>query len=224
MNTHAEISCFCCSYKGTNNSHCDASFEFPLKGCRQNANLAGAKKFKFGKVPSNKCGKKSCNDNEECEGDNIKLRAALGDFTVTAVRDNIHVDWNTISEKDNNAMNIYCAQMEDGKFKDITKFNKKPMATKAFIPFTGASYSSNDYAWKDNKLASGVYYCVLEDINVDGMCTTHCDHISAAVVGKGKEQLNINLEDAKKLCKEHHDTLKKFKHSGLCIEELLNTN
>ncbi len=65
----------------------------------------------------------------------------------------------------------------------------------------------------------GVYYCALEDIDSFGECTTHCEQMKAVTVGNVKPK--VDLDDAKKLCRDSFKELKDAGQNGVCVEELL---
>lgn len=119
-----------------------------------------------------------------------------------------------ITERDNATMNIWCARVEGNELQDITRLNKKEIPTK-----TGGSTNElvtylKSYPLKGSGLEYGSnYFCALEDISDFGICTIHCDSITAI------NSLNkTDLQAAQSACEALVATqLKKFGKTGSCL-------
>jgi len=152
-----------------------------------------------------------CYETGSCIKDGVELLATLASFSVTPVGNKLQVAWETLTEVDNQAMNVYCGQMTAGQFDNIIQLNKKPITSKASLPFSGSPYTVTSVP-----LAPGVYYCVLEDIDTSGQCHTHCQDLAVATTGQPEQPLD--LAAAQKLCQSNVDTQRQqFGNTGSCI-------
>jgi hypothetical protein len=126
--------------------------------------------------------------------------------------DKVSLLWE-INEENNAGMNIWTAQIENGEFKGITQLNSELISTQ-----TGGSSGTLTTYSKEYDMPSGVHYFMLEDINYDGVCTSHCDDIDAVAIGDGNPA-DIDVETAKMLCKQYTATqLATFGKTGSCIK------
>ncbi|MDY6992957.1 MAG: hypothetical protein SVR94_10205 [Pseudomonadota bacterium] len=155
-----------------------------------------------------------CYETGYCIKDGVELLATLARFSVTSVGNRLQVAWETLSEVDNQAMNVYCGQMTAGQFDNIIQLNKRPIASKARLPFSGSQYTATS-----EPLAPGVYYCALEDIDTTGQCNTHCQHLAAATIGQPEQPLD--LAAAQKLCQSNIDAQRQqLGNTGSCIHSI----
>ena len=138
-----------------------------------------------------------------CNGNFISLIS----FHVTPFKDTIQASWITGYEANNDGMNVWCSQMEKKEFKKPIKLNTNVVPTMAIPPF-GTNYSVNG----NEKLETGVHYCVLEDIDRFS-CTLHCDQISAVSIGNTQEE--INLDAAMEFCNSYANV-----SNGVCLDDL----
>ena len=114
-------------------------------------------------------------------------------------------------------MNIWCGQLNDNHqyFEKIAKLNNELIPTQSQSVYSSTSYSKENFIDKA-VLPPGENFCVVEDINEAGKCTTHCDDIVKVNSNLG----DSNLEVAKKLCKDHE--YGPSGKMGVCIEKLLS--
>jgi len=150
-----------------------------------------------------------------------ELSVKLLEFKINIVDDELDLVLETGNEKNNLGMNIWCAQLTQGSdskyFGKISKLNDELISTKAQSTYSNTSYSRKNFA-KAEVLPPGEHFCVIEDIDERGKCTTHCDNL--VKVNLNNEFESSNLETAKRLCKEHEDSL--LGKNGICIEELIS--
>ena len=158
----------------------------------------------------------SCSDKGRClnkDGDELLIQ--LVSFTAARTSNGILLEWETKTEKESSGANLYCAKIKGNEFDEIVKINSSaPIPTKALIPFAGNTYS---YSSSQN-LDSGVYYCVLEEVNDYGKCSVHCDFVDAVTIGSNDNEQNVDLPKATKLCNQYNEVLK-----NSCIEDVLVT-
>jgi hypothetical protein len=142
-----------------------------------------------------------------------KLPVKLQDFAAELETNQIHFNWKTATEVDNLGVNIWCAQIEGNDFKDPIKLNPKLIPTQGNST-NGTTYSKT-YSVETTGLKAGVHYCALEDVDSDGQCALHCDHIDTVAIGDGRSA----SADAQAtiLCNKH-------KREGKCLEQLLAPN
>jgi len=96
----------------------------------------------------------------------------LASFTATAGAGSITLAWETGTEIDNAGFNLYRAAAADGP---NTKVNAALIAAEG-DPVSGASYS-----YLDQRLQPGTYFYKLEDVDLNGVVTTH-GPVSATVL------------------------------------------
>ena len=176
-----------------------------------------------GECPAGTFSEHACCDDGKCrktcnnDGDFISLIS----FHVVLVENTTQVNWVTGYEENNDGMNLWCAQMQDDQFREITQLNSQLIPSKAILPNYGASYSSTDYPYINTNLKSGVQHCTLEDIDASGQCTLHCDQIDTVIIGESNNlsdtELNQLQAKAIALCHEH-------KQDGVCLDQLLAPN
>jgi hypothetical protein len=145
------------------------------------------------------------------------LAVELLNFGVNTVNDSINLTLETGYEQDNLGMNIWCGQLNDNHqyFEKIAKLNNELIPTQSQSVYSSTSYSKENFIDKA-VLPPGENFCVVEDINEAGKCTTHCDDIVKVNSNLG----DSNLEVAKKLCKDHE--YGPSGKMGVCIEKLLS--
>ena len=145
------------------------------------------------------------------------LAVELLDFGVNTVNDSVNLTLETGYEQDNLGMNIWCGQLNDNHqyFEKIAKLNNELIPTQSQSVYSSTSYSKENFIDKA-VLPPGENFCVVEDINEAGKCTTHCDDIVKVNSNLG----DSNLEVAKKLCKDHE--YGPSGKMGVCIEKLLS--
>lgn len=158
----------------------------------------------------------SCSNKGKClDGDGEELLIQLASFTATRTLNGILLEWETKTEKESSGANLYCAKIKGNEFDEIVKINSSaPIPTKALIPFAGNTYS---YSSSQN-FDSGVYYCVLEEVNDYGKCSVHCDFVDVVAIGSNDNEQNVDLPKATKLCNQYNEVLK-----NSCIEDVLVT-
>jgi len=88
----------------------------------------------------------------------------LASFTATAGVGAVNLAWETGTEVDNAGFNLYRAAAADGPY---TKVNTALIAAEG-DPVSGASYT-----YLDQRLLPGTYYYKLEDVDLNGVVTTH---------------------------------------------------
>ncbi len=89
----------------------------------------------------------------------------LADFTAASKSDGILLEWLTESEIDNAGFNIYRAETKDGKYIKIND---------SLIPAEGSTTEGAYYEFIDETVKNRrTYYYKLEDIDFNGMATTH---------------------------------------------------
>jgi len=139
------------------------------------------------------------------------LQVDLTSFNIaTDGNEKVTATWE-ITEANNAGTNIWTAQLENGEFKEVTKLNHELISTKV----DGSSRTPTTYS-REYYLPNGVHYFMLEDVDYDGMCTSHCDQIEAVAVGSSNP---IDLETAKMLCRQYTETqLAAFGRTGSCIK------
>ena len=96
----------------------------------------------------------------------------LASFTATAGAGSVTLDWETGTEIDNAGFNLYRAAASDGPY---TKVNT------ALIAAEGDPVSGTSYTYLDQRLLPGTYYYKLEDVDLNGVVTTH-GPISATIL------------------------------------------
>ena len=145
------------------------------------------------------------------------LAVELLNFGVNTVNDSINLTLETGYEQDNLGMNIWCGQLNDNHqyFEKIAKLNNELIPTQSQSVYSSTSYSKENFIDKA-VLPPGENFCVVEDINEAGKCTTHCDDLVKVNSNLG----DSNLEVAKKLCKDHE--YGPSGKMGVCIEKLLS--
>jgi hypothetical protein len=146
----------------------------------------------------------------QCALIECRLPIKLQDFTAKLETNQIHFNWETVTEIDNLGVNIWCAQIEGNDFKAPIKLNSKLIPTQGNST-NGTTYSET-YSIEAMGLKAGVYHCGLEDANSNGQCTLQCDHISSVTIGDGQSALADTQAAA--LCN-------KYKQKGKCLEQLL---
>ena len=209
----------CCSYIDANNNlRCPSAFVLlTFEECRNMARNNGATTFKWGIVDQttvNVCKINGCGDVQEYLG------VTLNSFNASVLENNLVIQWNTASERDNLGMNLWCAQLYDGQFENITQLNSQLISSKAGLPNYGAVYSSANYPQVNAHLQSGVQHCVLEDVNSFGQCSLHCDQVGTVVIGDNSlsdMELNKLQVEAIALCHQ-------YELEGTCVEQLLAPN
>ena len=145
-----------------------------------------------------------------CDSSSCKLSIELQDFVAELETNQIHFNWKTATEVDNLGVNIWCAQIEGNDFKDPLKLNPELIPTQG-NSHSGATYSKT-YSVEATGLKAGVHYCALEDVDSDGQCALHCDHIDAVAIGDGRSA-SADAQ-ATTLCN-------KYQREGRCLEQLL---
>lgn len=221
----------CCSYvKSDGTKFCDASHKltYPKHECKRRAKADGATTFRWGPTKekgANACIDGICVDEKGNPFSERKLIVNLSLFTLLILEDGIQVNWLTEFEESNLGMNLWCAQMQGHHFEKITRLNTQLIPSKAILANYGASYSSADYSYIDTNLEPGVQHCTLEDIDDNGQCTLHCDHIDTVVIGGGQSAPNpeLNQLNAKAiaLCHRYEEELAEAGQGGVCLDQLL---
>ncbi|BAP56858.1 hypothetical protein THII_2561 [Thioploca ingrica] len=160
--------------------------------------------------------KGSCDNKGSCrDSENNELLIQLASFSATRTSNGILLEWETKTEKESSGANLYCAKIKNDEFDEVVKINSSaPIPTKALIPFIGNTYSYSSAQHLD----SGVYYCVLEEVDDYGKCSVHCDFVDAVVVSSNDVEQNVDLPKATKLCSQYNEVLK-----NSCIEDVLVT-
>ena len=148
-----------------------------------------------------------------CDSDSVSLIS----FDIVQAQNTTQFYWTTGYEEDNNGMNIWCAQIQDNKFKKITKLNSRFIPSKAIESNHGIFYSSVDYPYINTDLKPGLQYCTLEDIDTNNQCTLHCDHINTVVIGNS----NLSSAELNELQTEAITLCHQYKPKGVCLERLL---
>lgn len=145
-----------------------------------------------------------------CDSSSCKLSVELRNFAAELETNQIHFNWETATEVDNLGVNIWCTQIEGNDFKDPLKLNPELIPTQGNST-NGTTYSKT-YSVEATGLKAGVHYCALEDVDSDGQCVLHCDHIDTIAIGEGHSA----SADAKAttLCN-------KYQREGRCLEQLL---
>lgn len=165
------------------------------------------------------------NNTGDIQDDDICPPGGFIDLTefkaLTAENGTLSLTWTTGTEIDNLGMNLWCAQLQDNQFKEITKLNSQLIPSKAILPNYGASYSSEDYPWIDTNLKPGIQHCTLEDFDANGQCTLHCDEMSTVVIGNGN---NISATELNELNAKAIVFCNEYKPDGVCLEQLLAPN
>lgn len=142
-----------------------------------------------------------------CDSSSCKLSVELRDFRVGLEANQIHFQWETATEEDSLGINIWCAQMEDNHFKELIKLNPKLIPTQGHSRH-GARYSKT-YSVETVGLKAGMHYCALEEVDSEGQCALHCDHIDAMVLGQSHSAPDYDKATA--LCDQ-------YKQEGMCLE------
>lgn len=165
---------------------------------------------------------------EPVSSEPIPCLVELSSFVTTSLGKSVLIEWRTLSEIDNVGMNLWCAQMQDNQFQEITQLNSEIIPSKTILPNYGASYFSINYPYVNTNLKSGVQHCALEDIDANGQCTLHCDQIDTTVVGKDQSVIDINLNKlnvkAIALCHQYKDNLAETEQEGICLDQLLTSH
>ena len=87
-------------------------------------------------------------------------------FAVTPTDSRVEVTWETATELDNLGFNLYRGTTPEGPF---VQLNATLIPTQNPGQVLGATYT-----WLDKDIASGgIYYYLLEDVDVDGVVTSH---------------------------------------------------
>lgn len=150
---------------------------------------------------------------------------SLNSFNISYSEKAIYASWETGTEEHNLGMNLWCAQMHNNQFQEITQLNSELIPSKAILPNYGASYSSTDYPYVNTNLKPGVQHCALEDIDASGQCTLHCDQIDTTIVGKEQNIIGVDLNElnakAIALCHQYEDKLAETGQKGICLDQLL---
>ena len=149
------------------------------------------------------------------------LPATLDKLTASMLEDQMIIQWNTASEINNLGMNLWCAQLVDNQFENITQLNSELIPTKAILPQLGAFYSSADYPTINTHLKLGIQHCTLEDMNAGDQCTLHCDQIKTIVIGEENSILDVELNElnAKAIALCNQSQL-----SGVCLAQRFAPN
>ncbi|HUW94797.1 MAG TPA: hypothetical protein VMW58_03350 [Anaerolineae bacterium] len=93
----------------------------------------------------------------------------LSSFAVTPRENEILIEWETASERDNLGFNLYRAESAEG-----TGSGAYVQLNKDLIPGTGNPIQGGSYSFVDQHVAVGVhYYYWLEDVEVGGLTTLH---------------------------------------------------
>jgi hypothetical protein len=137
----------------------------------------------------------------------------LDSFDVIAdEQSNIHLSWINGIEEDNAGFRIWRA-IDDGssEYADISAMKVLsaneliviPMGNSSneLIAAKGNERNGATYSYVDASISRTdvTYYYLLEDVDVNGNHTFHCDHIDAVTVGQGPA---IDLQSAINYCKE----------------------
>ena len=149
------------------------------------------------------------------------LPVTLDNLTTSTSGNQLVIQWDTASEINNLGMNLWCAQLAEDHFENITQLNSELIPTKAVLPQLGASYSSANYPTINSHLKPGIQHCTLEDVDAGGQCTLHCDHIKTVVIGGENSITNAELNEinVKAILLCHESQL-----AGACLAQRLTLN
>ena len=141
------------------------------------------------------------------------LQVDLISFNIaTDDNEKVTATWE-ITEANNAGTNIWTAQLENGEFKGVTKLNHELILTEMM---DGSSRTPTTYS-REYYLPNGVHYFMLEDVDYNGMCTSHCDQIEAVAIGSSNPT-DIDLETARMLCGQYIESQRALLGSGFCIK------
>lgn len=121
------------------------------------------------------------------------LPVELSDMQASPSGNNVSISWKTGTEIDNASFLIWRAtDSGKGEYEDITTLG--PIAAKGSKEME-TTYSYRDISTQEKNVT---YYYLLEDVDINGTRTFHCDDIAAVTVGQGP---TINLEAVKEYCR-----------------------
>lgn len=146
------------------------------------------------------------------ETDPLKeLSVELTGVMANVDEEGIHLNWTTGTETDNAGFRFWRATADGyGAYTNIITLEQTangqgltalPVANRLsdLIPALGRKDQGRTYAYVDTSTEqNATYYYLLEDVDMNGMRTFHCDHLMAATVGQGPA---MNLEAAKGYCR-----------------------
>lgn len=163
----------------------------------------GTMKIEDFKTPDGTSGLRSRTFQRCCDGksDPGPLLATLSKFLLTNQENKVWIEWQTLSELDNIGFNIWCAQIKENEFGEsefegIIKLNQELIPAKNDLD--GAIYQTQEpYIFND-----GITYCMLENVNTEGVSNKHCNFIRAIVIGNDEAQ-SVDLKTAENLCQKH---------------------
>jgi hypothetical protein len=102
---------------------------------------------------------------DNCSCTDIPSAITLAAFDAKPGNGQVTLLWETGSEEDNFAFNIYRAEAEDGEYE---------MINADMIPSEGSLYETASYEFVDDDVQNRkTYYYKLEDIDINGMSTVH---------------------------------------------------
>jgi hypothetical protein len=140
---------------------------------------------------------------------------------LVARKNQLIIQWRTAYEINNLGMNLWCAQLAENQFENITQLNSELIPSKAILPQLGASYSSAGYPTINTHLKPGIQHCTLEDMDAEGQCILHCEHIETVVISERNSIADTELNElnakARTLCRE-------FQLPGVCLAQRLAPN
>jgi hypothetical protein len=150
---------YCCNYTDSNGTNfCDASLgSYSFGECQKLAKNAGATQFKWGQV--NQSTAEMCWAVGTCGEVQEYLPVTLDNLTASTSENQLIIQWDTASEINNLGMNLWCAQLAEDHFENITQLNSELIPSKAILPQLGAGYSSTDYPTINTNLSAGIQHC-----------------------------------------------------------------